>query len=82
METVDKMHNKIDEYELQKKKKKDYIKELEEQSQTLANSLDLTNETLDMIQDKFRALSEEYNKVCQQRDTLIRVIDNLLKGED
>ena len=82
METVDKMCNKIDEYELQIKEQKEYIKELEEQSQTLANSLDITNETYNKIQDTLHSLNEEYNKAYQQRDTLIRVIDNLLKGED
>ena len=68
-----------DVYELLLKEQKDYTKELEDQSQTLANSLDIANETYNMLQEKFHALSEEYNKACQQRDTLIRVIDNLLK---
>ena len=84
---LDKIYNKVelgetlkpDEYELLLKEQKDYTKELEDQSQTLANSLDIANETYNMLQEKFHALSEEYNKACQQRDTLIRVIDNLLK---
>ena len=84
---LDKIYNKVelgetlkpDEYELLLKEQKDYTKKLEDQSQTLANSLDIANETYNMLQEKFHALSEEYNKACQQRDTLIRVIDNLLK---
>ena len=34
-------------------------------------------ETLELIRDKYNLLLKEYDKVCEQRDTLIRVLDRM-----
>ena len=69
------------EYDMILEEKKTEIEELQEQcanTKELMEIIDKQDQTIRNYQERFEALSEEFNKVCEHRDTLIRVIDKLI----
>ena len=86
---LDKIYDKIAlrenltpyEYDMILEEKKTEVEELQEQcanTKELMEIIDKQDQTIRNYQERFEALSEEFNKVCEHRDTLIRVIDKLI----
>lgn len=86
-ERLDEVYHKVacretlkpDEYQLILNDKNGQIRDLEEQVKSLAEAVNTGDQTIITYQEKLEALSNEFNKICYQRDALIRAIDKILK---
>ncbi len=50
----------------------------EKEKEKLASEADSFRMAYEQMSDKFAAITDEFNKVSKQRDTLIRMIDKLI----
>lgn len=50
----------------------------EEEKEKLASEADSFRLAYEQMSDKFEAITEEFNKISKQRDTLIKIMDKLI----